>query len=229
MRAKRCSGQHSVYKLTSPKGKVYIGCTGEKPEDRWSKGYVHNSELSNDIREFGFDNFEHEVVRSNLHEDNAYELEKELIHKYNSTNPDYGYNKSTGGRYNYGHSFKHTEEARKKISEAGIGRRHTEESKRKLSEGRRGENNPMYGKHPSEETRRKLSEARRGENNPRYGVKQAEPINTRPKRIMCVETGKIYDSINKASIDTGWSVSYISLVCSGKRNSTSGYHWKYVD
>lgn len=227
MRAKRCAGRHSVYKLTSPKGKVYIGCTGEKPEDRWSKGYVHNSELSNDIQKFGFDNFEHEVVRSNLHEDNAYELEKELIHKYNSTNPDYGYNKSTGGRYNYGHSFKHTEEARQKISEAGRGRYHTEETKRKMSENRRGEKNPMYGKHPSEETRRKLSEARRNRIISEETKRKIGEAHS--KRVTCIETGITYKSMRQAAKETNGNDVCINRACRGKSNTSGGYHWKYAD
>ena len=53
------------------------------------------------------------------------------------------------------------EEAKRKIRESSLGRHHTEETKRKLSNARKGEGNPMYGKHPSEETRRKLSASRR--------------------------------------------------------------------
>jgi hypothetical protein len=47
--------------------------------------------------------------------------------------------------------------------------KHSEETKRKLSEANKGENNPLYGKSRSEETKRKLSEANKGENNPLYG------------------------------------------------------------
>ena len=36
---------------------------------------------------------------------------------------------------------------------------HSEESKRKIGEGRKGENNPNYGKTASEETRKKMSDA----------------------------------------------------------------------
>lgn len=42
------------------------------------------------------------------------------------------------------------------------GRHHTEETKRKISEAKKGKNNPNYGKHLSEETKRKISEANKG-------------------------------------------------------------------
>lgn len=77
---------YSVYKLTSPENKVYIGCTRQNPKDRWNYGskYHHNEELKSDIRKFGWNNFEQDVLYSGLEEDEAYDLEKKLIHKYNS-------------------------------------------------------------------------------------------------------------------------------------------------
>lgn len=39
------------------------------------------------------------------------------------------------------------------------GRHHSEETKKKMSEALKGENHPLYGKHRSEETRKKISEA----------------------------------------------------------------------
>lgn len=57
--------------------------------------------------------------------------------------------------------FKHSEESKKKISEALKGKKFSEEHKRKLSEshtGLCGEKNHMYNKKHSEETKRKMSE-----------------------------------------------------------------------
>jgi hypothetical protein len=48
---------------------------------------------------------------------------------------------------------------------------HSEETKRKLSEAQSGENNPMFGKTHSEETKRKMAEAKRGKNHPMFGKK----------------------------------------------------------
>lgn len=92
--------RYSLYKLTSPENKVYIGCTSMKPKDRWDygNGYGHNKELTSDIKKFGWSNFNHEVLYSELNEEDAYTLERELIHTYNSYNPECGYNKTHGGK-----------------------------------------------------------------------------------------------------------------------------------
>ena len=62
--------------------------------------------------------------------------------------------------------YKHTEETRRKVSEASKGTHRSEETKRKMSEARKGK--PL-----SEETRRKLSEAKKG-NQHSLGVKHTD-------------------------------------------------------
>jgi G:T-mismatch repair DNA endonuclease (very short patch repair protein) len=52
------------------------------------------------------------------------------------------------------------------------GKKHSEETKKKLSEARKGEKNPMYGKHLSEEHRRKIG--RKGKLNKNYGKHMSE-------------------------------------------------------
>lgn len=70
---------------------------------------------------------------------------------------------------------KHTEESRKKISEAlkgsknhmwnirekhpWFGKKHSKKTLRLMSERQKGENNPMYGKRASKETRKRMKEA----------------------------------------------------------------------
>ena len=70
-----------------------------------------------------------------------------------------------GNRYNIGK--KHSEETRRKMSEAKngeknqfFGKHHTLESRHKMSVAKKGNKNHL-GKHHSEETRRKMSEARK--------------------------------------------------------------------
>lgn len=43
-----------------------------------------------------------------------------------------------------------------------LGKKHSEETKRKMSEAMKGERSPWLGKHLSEETRRKMSEVHKG-------------------------------------------------------------------
>lgn len=80
-------------------GKVYIGITGQElPEMRWNygKGYKDNDGFWNDIEEYGWDGFEHIIIKEGIDDIEAFSLEKELIEKYDSTNPDKGYNRSKG-------------------------------------------------------------------------------------------------------------------------------------
>lgn len=73
------------------------------------------------------------------------------------------------GDRNHRYGKHHSDETRRKISEAnrgernyGYGKHLSEEHKKKLSESKIGDNNPNYGKSPSEETRKKSSIARMG-------------------------------------------------------------------
>lgn len=45
------------------------------------------------------------------------------------------------------------------------------------------------------------------------------------KKVMCVETGVIYESITDASRRTGANAASISNCIGGRRNSAGGYHW----
>lgn len=68
-------------------GKVYVGQTCNLSE-RWrnnGKNYFNSIKFYNAIKKYGWDNFTHEVVYSNLNKQAADKLEKELIHKYISS------------------------------------------------------------------------------------------------------------------------------------------------
>lgn len=52
---------------------------------------------------------------------------------------------------------------------------------------------------------------------------------TSDRRVVCVETGKSYDSMIQASEDTGAAAKGISAVCRGKEKSAGSYRWMYED
>lgn len=105
----------TVYKHTSPSGKVYIGITSRKPEERWAngRGYHHNKYFQNAINKYGWNNIKHEILYTELTKEEAEQKEIELIKFYDSTNRDIGYNISSGGN-----AAISSENTRKKISQA---------------------------------------------------------------------------------------------------------------
>ena len=85
----------SVYKLTAPNNKCYIGMTSINPVKRWAggHGYEYNKEFWDDIVKYGWDNIKREIILTTDNEDEAHNKEIELILLYNSVNSDFGYNK----------------------------------------------------------------------------------------------------------------------------------------
>lgn len=95
------------------------------------------------------------------------------------------------------------------------GRKHTEEEKKKMSENHRkhfGESNHYYGKHHSDEIRKKMSENSK--------IK---------KKVLCLETGIVFDSITKAAEFANVSKSAVSRCLRKKSKMAGGYHWVYYD
>jgi hypothetical protein len=69
------------------------------PEYRWNhgKGYIKNQYFYRAIQKYGWNNFQHEILFSGLTKKEACDKEIELIELHNSTNPELGYNVSSGG------------------------------------------------------------------------------------------------------------------------------------
>lgn len=221
-----------VYCHTNKKnGKKYFGITSQKPEKRWAngRGYKDNEHFSNSIKKYGWDGFEHEILFTNLTIDQASCMEINLIRMHNTTNVDFGYNKSFGGECNRGGI---TEETRKKLSYASshisestrekhrqnlIKRNKTEEHRKAVSDSAKRrkkeitENFSKYWHLPrSEETKEKLKIAHQ-------------------KRVVCIETGQIFDSITLAAKTLGLTRNAVGNVLNGYSVSAKGYHFAFCD
>ena len=48
----------------------------------------------------------------------------------------------------------------------------------------------------------------------------------RSKAVLCIETGKVYPSINEVLRQTG--IRNVGTVCLGKRKTAGGFHWKFI-
>lgn len=241
---------YTVYKHTSPDGKVYIGATSNDPNRRWQNGYGYreNKDFYSDIEYYGWDNFSHYIVASDLTEPEAYKLEEKLIQQFCATDPVKGYNKSVGGKGNRG--VVRSAKTRMKIGDAERGTKHhfygkhlSESHRRKISESNKGKvlseehknilrakainNKNMLGKHHSDETKRKIAAVHRGiKLTEEHKQKISESIK---KKVLCIETNTVYDSLDEAAIDTGTSVCGISSACNGRYKTSGGYHWEYYN
>lgn len=103
---------YSVYKHTTPKGKVYIGLTSREPKIRWANGNGYERQVfDHAIKKYGWENIESEVLHRDLNKDEACRLEIKLISQYKSNDNRYGYNISSGGEL----GFDYTEETIRKI------------------------------------------------------------------------------------------------------------------
>lgn len=94
---------------------------------------------------------------------------------------------------------KHTDEARKKISEAGKGRpgtttgkKITEEHKRSISQANLGRTSPMLGREHTEETKQKMSASGKGKKKPPFTEEHRRKLSQahkgKPQRPMSEET-----------------------------------------
>lgn len=72
---------YSVYRHIFPTGETYTGITSGKVEDRWNNGFGYESQRKffKRIVAVGWDNIIHEIVETNLDENTARKMEKELI------------------------------------------------------------------------------------------------------------------------------------------------------
>ena len=200
-----------VYKHTLPNGKVYIGITHTTPLVRWQKGngYKRQCYFYNAILKYGWDNIIHEILFAGLTKEEAEAKEIELIAKYKSNNKKYGYNIANGGN--------------------SVGKQSLE-TRKKISKAQKGENCYWYGKHRAEETKRKISEAHKGKKNPNYG----KPLSKEAReniskfhsvKVVCIETGQIFNSMAEAEKTLGLCKNSISAYCQGRRKTVGGYHW----
>jgi group I intron endonuclease len=193
--------------------KIYIGQTTKSVEDRLRDHKIRNSAIGNAIRKYGLENFD---IRSIECAEEHLDFEEiKLIYQLNTLVPN-GYNLETGGNKN-----KHlSDETKEKIRKSRIGNKYrlgkklSEESKNLIGI-------KSKGRIPSVESRLKMSIS--GKN------KYKGKINPCAKKVICVETGEIFNSMKDANDKYNLTQSCVSNCCRKRRgnNTAGGYHWEY--
>lgn len=198
--------------------KKYVGITCQEPEYRWrnGKGYNHNSYFTNAIQKYGWDNFKHEILYTNLGRDEAIQKEEELILKYHTTQRDYGYNITSGGAY-YGC---HTEESKKKMSETR--KKNITDEHRQMARDRllsRFESLEALSKYVSDINKNRI-----------YSDEEKEALRKshKVKPVICIDTGKFYISAHEAARQTNGNAHGIRKACRGEATHSGKMSWRYA-
>lgn len=209
---------YKVYVHISPNGKRYFGITRTKLSARWQngKGYKYNSYFNRAILKYGWENIKHIVLFENLSKEDAEFKEKELIAKYKTTNPSFGYNIDNGGSSTGVHSSSTIEKLRK----LHLGRKHSKETKEKHRQA-------TLKLWQSQEFREKIIKSRmsRVKNNNKIGILKNRYRSG--KKVICIETKMIFERIKDASIYYGICDECIRKCCHNERNVAGGYHWQF--
>lgn len=231
-----------IYKFTNKtNGKVYIGETRDfrvrmqKYKCSHNRGKVIHL-ITRAMLKYGIDGFHYQVLErfpEGTPKHVLLDREEFWIRIYDATNKKIGYNISKRGRERKG--FIMSDEARKKISLAGIGRKHSPDTCRRMGISRSGDNHwtrnlgdkthPLIGTNISEERKKKLRDERSGI--PRKimykKVNQIDPISG--------EIINTFDSIGHAAeVLNGNRKKYhgISHVLAGNDKTAYGFKWEYA-
>ena len=198
--AKDYGNVYTVYVHVCPDGKRYVGMTRQDVYKRWhgGSGYKNQKEFYKAISEFGWENIEHQIVAENVDLKTAGEKEQELIKKYDTQNPEHGFNTKNGGQTFGEHSEEFLDSLKDRMTGNTycLGRKISKDHIKALSNGRKlkGYEREKGVFSHTEETKKKLSELAKkryenteyaekmkmchanmsGEKNPMYGKHQSK-------------------------------------------------------
>lgn len=209
-------------------GKIYIGITSHVPEKRWGangSNYKTSPYFYNAIQKYGWDNFEHNILYTNLTKEQACQKEQELIQYFHSMDRNFGYNSTSGGEI-----FIMNPETKNKISNKlkgntnGLGHPCSEEKKRKISKAQKG-------RKLTEEHKQKLSEAAKQRHTPCSEQKRKTLSQNYPnkKPIYCLELNTVFESVQECSRQLDIPATNISKLCNGRGKTLKGYHLSYYN
>lgn len=229
-----------IYKITNKiNGKVYIGQTTVGFNKRYSGNIynsTHNSYLKNSIVKYGMDNFDICEIFDVAFSKSELDI-KEILNISYFRNKNGVYNMTLGGqrggdirkfmtKENYdvwrnklseAHKGKKLKEEHiEKIRSKNIGKIRSDEYKEFMSNKMLG-NKSNKGKKFDKDWCNKISESHKGNFNPMYGKFGAD--NPTSKKVICLTTMEVFDSVTIASKYINRSVSHVTACCRGRKKS----------
>ena len=142
---------YTVYQYTFPDGKIYIGMTGNKIENRRDCGYGHNKRLQAAMKAAGWSKICVSVLATCDTRDEAFRAEREAIAYHNATDPSVGYNISQGGKSTF-EGLKHSAQTRKRMSDINIGKTFSSKTIQRMRDPHAKERVPVESYTNGEET-----------------------------------------------------------------------------
>lgn len=272
-----------IYTNLKDNNKKYIGQTSSSLEERAGSNFINYKEswrFYSAITEFGADSFSREIVFETLDEDEADNMEIQLIKNFKTQNPDFGYNIQPGGK-----NFIMDDKIRKKIGEKvknskkfkknnfiahakkvvsidvetkkfkiydsltiaandlnvsrgnigsichGKGRAISLKGKIFMFESDFLERDiDKYISRYNDRQNRRYSDERniKMSNSIKESYKNGRSKEYMEKKVICIETNEVYNSIKEASEKTNTCAQNISQVCNGKRQTANKLHWKFL-
>jgi group I intron endonuclease len=211
-----------IYKITNPKGKVYIGQT-QDIEIRWKYSYYNitckqQPKLYNSLKKHGPENHMFEIIEEcSLKQLN----EREIFYKQQFID-EFGWDKvlfcnihDTGGGPK-------SEEHRKKIGIGNLGRKHSDVTKLKMSL-------KAIGRKYSDESKHKMSISKQGKK-----FSEEKKTNMKGKRckpILQYDLNNVFikewESFKDITNTLGFHNSGLCFCCKGIQKTAYGYIWKY--
>lgn len=199
-----------IYKTTNLlNGKIYIGQTSKNKPDYFGSGPI----ILKAIKKYGKENFVRTTLEECTTKDQLNIREKYWISLLNSTDRKTGYNISTGGNGgNLG------EIVNKKIAQQSY--KHMKGNKLRLGKIPYNKGIPM-----SEDQKAKLKIPKSQEQKQRISKSK---IGKGTKKIICITTNTIYNSIKEAAEDLKLTVPNVVNVLKGRATKTKNYQFKYI-
>lgn len=194
------------YHQNKTNGKLYIGITCQDVNERWgSSGHRYSKDqrkMYNAIKKYGWDGFYHEIYASGLSKEEACNMEKILIEKFDTIKN--GYNITNGGDNN-----RWSDDMKKRMSDSAKKRFADENERIKYSKAGKDK----YNEDPEG-----------------YSKKMREHKRKDFIRVVDIISGKKFECIADAARFSGLTKTGIARQCKMKTTNTkSGFVFRYEE